>query len=40
MYVYDYVSIKGKFSGWGVLTGSVYKTQDYQNIINEKAKNG
>ncbi len=40
MYKYSYEKMQCDISGWGPLNGSIFGTENYQEIINTKAKDG
>ena len=40
MYEYDYVKVSCNFGGWGVISGNVYSTGNFRELINSKAKDG
>lgn len=40
MYKYEYEKVRCDLSGYGLLAGNIYETDDYKSIIEERAKNG
>ena len=40
MYKYEYEKVVCKLGGFGVFSGNVYCLEDYQQIIEVRAKNG
>lgn len=40
MYLYEYERIKSDVSGWGMLSGNMYGTEEYKQRIERRAKDG
>jgi hypothetical protein len=40
MYIYEYERINSDISGWGMLSGSKYGTEEYKEIISKRASDG
>lgn len=40
MYKYEYEKMRSELGGWGLGSGNVYKTGEYQSIINQRASEG
>ena len=40
MCIYEYERVKCNYNGWGFLGGNVYNIGDFQEIINNRAKDG
>ena len=40
MYKYEYEKVVCDFSGFGLFSGNIFRIEDYQKIINEKASLG
>ncbi len=40
MYKYEFETIKAEFTGYGMIKGSIYGTQDYRKIIEQRAGEG
>ncbi len=40
MYIYEYERVVSDISGWGMLSGNKYGTEEYKQIISRRAKEG
>jgi len=40
MYIYEFERIVAELSGWGLMGGNCYGTDEYRSIIQARAKNG
>lgn len=40
MYKYEFEKINCNFGGWGLVHGNIYSTNEHQEIINKRAKEG
>ena len=40
MYHYEYERVCSDISGWGMLSGNRYGTEEYREIINQRAAQG
>lgn len=40
MYKYEFETISSIFSGWSLIAGNVYDTENYMDLINKRAQDG
>ena len=40
MFIYEYETVYCRFRGWGIFSGSIYKTLEHREIITAKAGEG
>jgi hypothetical protein len=40
MYIYEYERVSSDISGWGMISGNKYGTEEYKQIISRRAKEG
>lgn len=40
MYIYEYERVSSNISGWGMISGNRYGTEEYKQIINRRAAEG
>ena len=40
MYIYEFERIHAGMSGWGMMGGNRYGTEEYRSVIQSRAKNG
>ena len=40
MYIYEFERIHAGMSGWGMMGGNLYGTEEYRAVILSRAKNG
>lgn len=40
MYIYEYERVSSDISGWGMISGNKYGTEEYKQIISRRSKEG